>query len=372
MSHFLRYAMASGVAGYLLWRPSGVLGFSQSFVRWPYLFLLGFCLTYVLTPLAGWIGRRCGAVDHPNERKIHTQPVPRIGGLALVISFFVTALSYHAKAIAPHTIGILAGGLIIFTAGLIDDIRGLGAGFRLTAQAAAAGIAIGYGVQVTFMPPGWFGTLVEIVITFVGIIGVLNAFNFLDGLDGLATSLAVIASMSFVMIAWFTNQTGIAYLGAALAGAAGGFLPHNARNAKMFLGDSGSTFLGYMLAILAIGGSWDDKVLMESLSIPMLILGIPIFDMIYTTFSRVKNGLVHSMREWLEYAGKDHFHHRLLNLGMNSFQTLLFVCLVQLTLGCSAVAASRAGPLTATLLICQGMLTFAMIVFLMVAGRSRE
>ena len=329
-------------------------------------------LTYVLSPLAGWLGGQLGAVDRPNQRKIHRDPVPRTGGIAIFLAFIITAFSYRSKTFSPQVTGILLGSGVIFLVGLVDDMRGLSALPKMVGQVIAAGLAVGYGVKVSLCPAGFFGEVGDIVISMIGIIGVLNAFNFLDGLDGLATSLAVIASLSFVMIAWVTGQTGIAYLGAALAGAAAGFLPHNAKNAKMFLGDSGSTFLGYMLAVLAIGGSWDDRGAMEAMSIPVLILGIPIFDMIYTTVSRVKNGLVRTVREWLEYTGTDHFHHRLLHLGFTRTQTLLFICLVQLTLGCSAVAASRAGPLTASLLICQGTLTFTMIMFLMLVGRSQE
>lgn len=167
------------------------------------------------------------------------------------------------------------------------------------------------------------------------------------------------------------RQSYVSYSTVALAGARLGYLPYNWRPARIFWGDAGSTFIGFTLAGLAVMGTWSDKNPLVALSTPLLILSIPIFDMIYTTVSRVRNGQVRSVRQWLEFTGTDHFHHRLRHLGMNEAQTVGFILMVNLCLGLASVTIRHAAtPFGASILLFQSFLIFMIIVALMLLGRQ--
>ena len=176
----------------------------------------------------------------------------------------------------------------------------------------------------------------------------------------------------FLAIAWPERQRFLAYGASALAGACLGFLPYNWKPARVFLGDAGATFIGFMLAGLGLMGTETHQQLpFVALSTPLLILAIPVFDMIYTTLSRVRRGAVRTVKEWIEFTGKDHFHHRLMNLGMTAPGAVRFILLVNLCFGMSAIANRHtASRLVSALLLAQAFLIFAVIVVLMLLGRE--
>jgi UDP-GlcNAc:undecaprenyl-phosphate GlcNAc-1-phosphate transferase len=205
----------------------------------------------------------------------------------------------------------------------------------------------------------------------IWLVGIVNAFNFMDGIDGLASTMGAVCALLFLGIGWKSNQYPLSFISAALAGACFGFLRMNWRPAKVFLGDSGSTFIGFILGCLALYGSWATDNPAVSLSTPVLILGIPIFDIIYTTVSRVRNGSVRSVKEWLEYAGKDHFHHRLMKLGMSVEQTVGFIVVLNICLGLGAWNIRHTASTAGTwLLLAQSVLIFLIVVALMILGRE--
>ncbi|MEQ1796111.1 MAG: MraY family glycosyltransferase [Nitrospira sp.] len=341
-------------------------------LRWLYVLLFAFLGSCALTPVMVQISHRWNLVDIPTERKIHVQPTPRLGGVAVYAGFVGSVLM---NSILPDwmTAIVLAGSLLLLV-GVIDDIRELPASSKLVAQLAAAGIVIASGKVLTLFPSGAAGDAANILLTLLWIVGITNAFNFFDGMDGLATGLAILMAGFMGMMAFDTGQPGVAWLAMAVIGACAGFFPYNFRGsqpAKIFLGDGGSTFLGFTLACLAVKGNWADHSPIVSFSNPLLIFGVLIYDMIHITVERVVTGKVHSVKEWLDYVGKDHLHHRLERALGSRQASVAMIFLLTICLGLSAMALRHAGLQEAVLLLVQAGLIVAMITLLEVSGRSR-
>lgn len=342
-------------------------------LRWLYVLLFAFLGSCALTPVMVQISHRWNLVDIPTERKIHVQPTPRLGGVAVYAGFVGSVLM---NSILPDwmTAIVLAGSLLLLV-GVIDDIRELPASSKLVAQLAAAGIVIASGKVLTLFPSGAAGDAANILLTLLWIVGITNAFNFFDGMDGLATGLAILMAGFMGMVAFDTGQPGVAWLAVAVIGACAGFFPYNFRGAqpaKIFLGDGGSTFLGFTLACLAVKGNWADHSPIVSFSNPLLIFGVLIYDMIHITVERVATGKVHSVKEWLDYVGKDHLHHRLERALGSRQASVAMIFLLTICLGLSAMALRHAGLQEAVLLLVQAGLIVAMITLLEVSGRSRS
>lgn len=344
--------------------------FANIYINWLFILCMSFLLAQILTPAAKYIAFKVKALDVPDKRKIHKVPIPRLGGLAIFISF-IAMLKYFNCENQAGVHGLLLGCSLIVLIGIIDDIKGVSAVFKLMVQVAASIIVVSNGIRITFIPGFFLKDAIEILISMIWIIGITNAINFLDGMDGLATGLSVIASLSIFLVVVSTGQYDVTYLSIALLGSCIGFLPYNFKPAKIFLGDSGSTFLGFILACLAIMVTWPSQETAVAISMPILIFSVPIFDMIYTTVSRFKNKSVRTLKEWLEYVGKDHFHHRLVHIGFSDIMAVIFIYASALSLGLSAVALTDAGDKAAVLLLCQAVLIFFIIVTLMLAGREK-
>lgn len=345
-----------------------ILGYQLS-VRWVYVFVLAVLLALLLTPITIWLGKKYKILDYPDSRKIHNWPIVRIGGVAVFLSFLIVMLRNFK--FSPQLLGIITGTGIIFIVGLIDDIRGLSASIRFGAQLLASAIVIYFGSTISFVPPGPFKLPLEILITLMWLIGITNAFNFLDGMDGLACGLGMIYAALFSAITWTSGQDYVVYLASALAGACLGFLPYNFRPAKVFLGDCGSTTIGFLLAAIALAGSWAENNHIVALTTPLLILAVPIFDMIYTTISRVRNGSVKTIKEWLEFTGKDHLHHRLNKLGFNRTRTVLLIYSISFTFGLNAILIRKTGDLSgAIIVLMQTVIGLMLLVTLMLIGRT--
>ncbi len=338
-------------------------------LRWTYLFLIAMSAVFLLTPASAWLAGLIGAIDIPSARKMHVSPVPRIGGAAVFLGFMAAIV--RNQQFSREIYGIMLGGTIIFVLGFFDDWKGLSARTRLFWQTAAALAVTFFGLHLSLPTKLPFGLAISTVLSVIWLVGIVNAFNFMDGIDGLASTMGAVCALLFLGIGWKSNQYPLSFISAALAGACFGFLRMNWRPAKVFLGDSGSTFIGFILGCLALYGSWATDNPAVSLSTPLLILGIPIFDIIYTTVSRVRNGSVRSVKEWLEYAGKDHFHHRLMKLGMSVEQTVGFIVVLNICLGLGAWNIRHTASTAGTwLLLAQSVLIFLIVVALMILGRE--
>lgn len=341
-------------------------------LRWLYIFLFAFLGTGALTPLMIRMGHRWNLVDIPADRKIHVLPTPRLGGLALYAGFLGSLL---LNSIVPDwMVAILVAGSLLLIIGLIDDIRELPAWVKLFGQLLAAGIVIVSGKILTLFPPGPIGEAANIVLTLFWIVGITNAFNFFDGMDGLATGLAILMAGFMGVVAFETNQAGLGWLAIAMIGAGLGFLPYNFRGTRpavIFLGDGGSTFIGFTLACLAVKGNWADSNPIVSFSNPLLIFGVLIYDMVHITVERVATGKVKSVKEWLDYVGKDHLHHRLERALGSRQASVAMIFLFTICLGLAALTLRYAGTMEALLLLLQAGLIAAMITVLEISGRHR-
>ncbi|OGR73450.1 MAG: hypothetical protein A2089_07640 [Elusimicrobia bacterium GWD2_63_28] len=338
-------------------------------LRWLYLFLIAMSAVFLLAPASAWLALKIGALDLPSARKVHDTPIPRTGGVAIYLAFMAALL--RNQQFSREILGIMLGGTIIFVLGFLDDWKGLSARTRLFWQTAAALVVTFFGLRLSFPLSLPFGQVLSVLLSVVWLVGIINAFNFMDGIDGLASTMGAVCALLFLGIGWNSNQFPLSFISAALAGACVGFLRMNWRPAKIFLGDSGSTFIGFILGCLALYGSWATDNPAVAFSTPLLVLGIPIFDIIYTTVSRIRNGSVAGVKEWLEYTGKDHFHHRLMKLGLDVPQTVGFIMLLNVCLGLGAWTIRHTASTAGTwLLLAQSVLIFLIVIVLMLLGRE--
>jgi UDP-GlcNAc:undecaprenyl-phosphate/decaprenyl-phosphate GlcNAc-1-phosphate transferase len=289
-------------------------------VVWGFLLALGVVL--VLTPGVGRFARILGVVDEPGEtRRVHTVPVPRLGGIALLLGIFVPALAFLTLEGAYR--GILLGAAIATTVGAIDDFRGLPWWGKLAGQVAAGSVAVGFGVTVDrFTFPG-FGSqeLPEWAAgaaTIVWVVAIMNMVNFLDGMDGLAAGVCAIAGSTFAIIGLSLGAPDAALLSAIVAGACFGFLRHNFYPARIFMGDSGALLLGFLLATVSIQGLVKTAAL-ATLVLPLLILAIPIIDTSFVFAKRLK------YRQPLYEADRTHLHHRFMNIGFSQKRAVVYM-----------------------------------------------
>ncbi len=337
---------------------------TPDWLNWTGPFLLSALVAFGVVPPLRTLARRIGLLDHPDERKHHVGAVPLVGGLAVYAGFLITVLFYRYHLQSPQVLSILVAATILVVVGVLDDRREVSATLKLLAQAGAVAVVVAGGVRITFLPAAWWGNVLEVVLTALWLIGITNAVNFLDGVDGLAASLTIVATAAFGLVAVQTNQPFFLLLCAALAGGCVGFLPYNfrPRPASAFLGDAGATLLGFLLASIAIVGEWGgSEGTALDVVVPLLILAVPVFDTTFITLTRIADGRIRTFREWLEYTGRDHFHHRLLRLGLNRFDTVGFICLMSAILGISALILRKATGALAILSLLQGVIILAIV-----------
>ncbi len=300
-------------------------------------FILALFAAVIMTPIVKRIAIYWKAFDEPNHRKVHTKIMPRLGGLAIYIAFLVAFIMVVPKNML--TIGILVGGTIMVIIGVIDDKKPLSAKVKFLGQLVAAILVVMvFGLKVEFINLpfdgvvtfGWLG----IPFTILWIIGVSNAINLIDGLDGLAAGVSAIATSTiFIMSLMIGNYT-VSFLSIILLGAIIGFLFFNFYPAKIFMGDSGSLFLGFMLASMSILGF--KYVTLFAFIMPILILGVPISD----TFFAIIRRMVH--KKPISEADKNHLHHRLLQTGLSHRQTVITIYGLSMVFGISAVFFNQA------------------------------
>ncbi len=346
--------------------------------RWLYVLLVSYLVAVALTPLIRHMAVRVGAVDHPSSRKIHESSTPLLGGVAVYLAFLIAILANTAGLEAPLVLhegmlGVLAGGTLLLLVGVLDDIRYVPATAKLVVQLVAAAIVIWAGKLLTFFPHGLWGDALNVLLTVLWIVGITNAFNFFDGMDGLATGLAIITAFFLGIVAFQTNQPTLGWVAVALVGAGLGFLPYNFRtkaSATIFLGDAGSTFLGFTLACLAVKGNWADQNPIVSVSTPILIFGVLIYDMVHTTVERIYLGKVRTVKGYLEYVGKDHMHHRLERVLGSRTETVSIIFLLSISLGLAGVVLRNARTVDALFLLLQATIIVVVVSILERRGRS--
>ncbi|MEW6088964.1 MAG: MraY family glycosyltransferase [bacterium] len=334
-----------------------------------FIFIFFSLLTFLLTYICRTLAFKFNILDIPGERKIHEFPTPLLGGLAIYVSV-ISGLIFGPVGLTK-VLGLVISSTIIFTVGIIDDIRDLSAEIRLAAQLIASFIVMIFGVSISFLPNDSYGRLGEIILTYIWIIGITNALNYLDGVDGLAAGITAICAGFFLVISYHTGQILVSFISIIIMAGCLGFLPHNFKRDKIFLGDGGSTFLGFSIACLAIMGDWAEYNVI-SLVTPVLILGIPIFDMVFTTIMRIKERKIKTVIEWFEYASTDHFHHRLMHLGMGPRGVVVFIYCINISLGIGALMVSNEKPLIGFLSILQGVIIFTLIAILTVLGKRQS
>jgi len=308
-----------------------------------YVFVSGFALSMLLTPLAKLISFKYGILDQPGHRKIHENPIPLMGGAAVFISFVLTLLAFGGGR--REFIWIVSSGVIFVLFGLLDDAGlKIRARYKIWAHIIFSLLFIySAGVHFTFFKTDWVNWLLTIgFMTFM-----TNSMNMLDGMDGLDAGIAFLASAFFAILALNSGQAEIVVLSLALMGATLGFLRYNFNPASIFLGEAGSTFLGFILAVFAIKlnvyGLWDvalalhiERVQLISFIIPLIVLGIPIFD----TYFVFVNRFLHKIK--FSQPGKDHSHHRIHLMGFSQKATVLTLYAIQIILGSIALAMVRA------------------------------
>ncbi len=344
--------------------------FVEAGYRWMYICGLSLSLCFSIIPLLRHIAIKWGILDEPDPRKIHKSATPLLGGAGVFFAFTSGVLINGIYS--TQLIVILLSAAMVFIVGIIDDIREMPASIKLLIQLLSAGLVISFGIVLTVMPLsfGLFGKACNIALTVLWIVGITNAMNFLDGMDGAAAGVGAIISFFLGILAFLTDQPFLGWISLAMMGSCIGFLPYNLKmkkRAAIFLGDAGSTFIGFVLASLAVYGDWwvqDDNPIVSFAS-PILIFWILIADMTYITAHRILRGKVVSFRDWIEYVGKDHLHHRLFFVLGSRRKAVFFIYAFAVTLGISAVVLRQADTLNAVLLLIQA-------IFIVVLGGILE
>ncbi len=300
-----------------------------------YLLILAsaFALAATATPPMRRLAVRLGIVDQPSARKIHARPMPLMGGVAIYLAFIAALLIWGDRFYVRQVVGILLGASLCSVLGLWDDRRSIGAGLKLLGQVVAAVILIVTGVQVQMLPYA----AVNVALTLLWVVGITNAMNLLDNMDGLCGGVGAIAAAFFLLMAAMSGQYLVGALAAALLGACIGFLVYNVNPASIFMGDAGSLFLGFTLAAAGIKLRFPDNVAFVTWMVPVLVLGLPIFDTTLVFVSRLRRGL-----NPLTHPGKDHVSHRLARGGMTHREAVLTLCLVCCALGVLAMYVTQA------------------------------
>jgi UDP-GlcNAc:undecaprenyl-phosphate GlcNAc-1-phosphate transferase len=310
-------------------------------------------------------------VDVPNERKVHAEATPLLGGLPIFLAFSISTASTLWYSLELK--GVIYAATLIFVVGLLDDRFNLSSLVRLFAQLAAVCILYVHGMEIEFVPDFTQWHILKKLVTVVWILGITNAVNFLDGLDGLCVGYGAISALFMGAIAFLTHQYFLMFLALSLAGSCFGFLPWNFRRrepARIFMGDAGSLFIGFTLASLAIMGNWAENRTV-ALAVPILILFLPIFDVSMTTFFRIREGSVRTFRQWLDYAGKDHIHHRVYATGIGKRNAVFVLYSVAVMLGFSAVIIRTGGTLEAYLALLQAAVVLAFFVAFLMYVKKR-
>lgn len=322
-------------------------------------FVVALIVSFVAIPFVILLANKTGAMDAPNARKVHKKPVPRIGGLGIYAGFMAAIIFVAIKfglndEMIKETVGLIVSGSLIVALGLVDDYKNLPAKVKLLGQiGAAAVLVLFFDVRIDFVtdPFGgyfYFDNLpvphLAIPLTMFWLVGLTNTVNLIDGLDGLAAGVAAIASFTILLVALEQGFILVALLTAALAGAAVGFLKYNFHPAKIFMGDTGSMFLGFMLAGISVTGAVK-SVATIALIVPIFALGLPILDTTFAIVRRLRGGVP------IFKPDKGHLHHRLLSVGFTQRQAVLLMYVISALFGLSAIALTAVSSQIAVIIL---------------------
>ena len=325
-------------------------------------------VSFLMTPVVKSFAYKVGAIDVPRDaRRMHKVPIPRLGGLAIFIGFMISVFLFVNIRGDRAMQSILMGAVVIVVLGVLDDIMALPALLKFVVQIAAACIPALNGVVIQAISnPNvfsdnlyWVLDGLSVPITVLWIVGVTNAVNLIDGLDGLANGVSAISATTVLVIALMASELPVAMMMAALVGACVGFMPYNTNPAKMFMGDTGAMFLGYILATMSIQGLFKFYAVI-SFVVPFLILGLPIFDTAFAFTRRIAHG------QSPMHADRSHIHHRLIDMGLNQKQAVATLYVISAILGLSAVVLTTGGEQKAMLLfatLCIVAVVSARVVF---------
>lgn len=342
-------------------------------------FMIAFLASFMATPHTIKIARKLGAVDTPkDDRRINKITMPRLGGLAVILGFFLSiiylliTLTIESKIdlmendMIKKLIGFLIGALIIGVVCFFDDVKGVHAVIKLIAQIAAALVVVNSGIiidtfEVPYIYMSDFWDVFNVIITVIWIVGITNALNLIDGLDGLSTGISIISCISLLIIFALNGSPLISIvLITALGGALCGFLPYNFNPAKTFIGDTGSNFLGYCLSIISILGIAKTYTAIVIVA-PLLVLALPIFDTIWAIIRRVVKG---KNLKAVFKPDTGHLHHKMLKKGFTQKQAVLILYGISATFGMFAIILLESGIWKA--------ISFAIIIVIIIACGYKE
>lgn len=299
------------------------------------------CFSLILTPIVRNLAIKVNAVDIPkDDRRIHKKPIPLLGGIAIFFSF-VIGIIFQRDGLNFQEIGMIIGATIITVGGILDDIKEIKPLYKLMFQLSATFVLIAFGLKINYLTNPFTSSelfinigILSIPLTILWIIGVTNAFNLIDGLDGLSAGIGFISSMTLFIIAILNNRYETAIMTAILGGALLGFIPYNFNPASIFMGDTGSQLIGFLLAAISIKGAIKSAAAF-SLAVPILAFGLPIYDTLFAMVRRKING------KPIMQADKGHFHHRLLNMGLSQRKAVLIMYLISCILGGVSIIAMQ-------------------------------
>ncbi|MCB8943694.1 MAG: undecaprenyl/decaprenyl-phosphate alpha-N-acetylglucosaminyl 1-phosphate transferase [Ardenticatenaceae bacterium] len=316
----------------------------------PIIFLLALTITGFSTP---WVRRAAialGFVDEPARRKLHSTPMPLMGGVAIVAGFAIALLFFYGSL--PRTVtAVLLASITIALIGLLDDRYDLPAWLKFTAEFGVVGLLLAFDIGVKLPLPA----IVNYLITFIWIVGITNAINFLDNMDGLSAGLSAVSAAFILLLGSTGGQFLVSTLAAAILGSCLGFLRYNFKPAKIFMGDVGALFLGFLLAVIGLQLRFPENRSIITWMVPVFIMGVPIFDMSLVVFSRLRRGL-----NPMTTPGKDHISHRLVDLGFSQREAVLILYLLAGMLGMMGLFISEANAIEAYTL---GTLVFLFAIY---------
>ncbi len=327
----------------------------------PYIvtFVLAVIFALMTTPLAVVYANRWDIMDIPGDRRIHSAPIPRLGGAAIYFSFWLAV--FLNVNVDNMILGVFLGSTIIFTVGIIDDIKNIRARHKLVWQIIAAIIPIFFGLSVEQMNLPIIGQVTELglfgyLFAILWIVGIVNTVNISDGLDGLAAGICFIASLILFWSANIIDQGTASFLMLALAGVCFGFLFFNFHPAKIFMGDSGSMFLGYVIGAVSIWALLKTATIL-GVVFPLLVLGMPLTDLVFAIIRRSWKGIS------IVRADRGHLHHRLLDAGLTQKQAVLILYAISACFGLAAIFCVYDNWLTALLLVILNLVVILRIMF---------
>jgi len=353
--------------------------------------LAAFALSAALVPAAGWLARRYGVMDDPGPRKVHQEPTPRIGGIAVWAAFTIVVLAGYfgapalsrlpwveihlagavamlqeAYRVEGRLMALLLGAAIAFVVGLLDDVLGnrFKVGLKLAGQVAAAVVLVAGGIRTDFL----YYDALNVAFTLVWVVGITNAFNLLDNMDGLSAGVAFVASLVLLVNAWILGEFFISLVLVALMGSILGFLVYNFHPASIFLGDGGSLFIGFTLASLTLLQRYVSHAssTLFPVLMPVLVLALPILDTATVVFIRLREGRP-------IYVGDSrHLSHRLVSLGMRPPLAVCTIYLIALGIGLGAVGLPHADVVHALLILVQALAVVAVVLVLLFYERRAQ